>query len=530
MSTPTLLEHLPNVHLHNATQGVVLVVFSDGRVFFYPLNDEVRGVRRGKKRPHPLRVCSQTKDRTYQNATLLNNSPPTKQSAARSAKTERYFVYDACLELSARFQVTSFAFSRDLGDKTVLERPRKLLLSPNKQLLLVLGAYHNDRKCLLVYQILDTAPDPFWLIFVDNAFAFVDACFSPDSRSLVVIPTRHPHYLFVLDLPLIECPHNKPHEASNSLFLSASAKKNLEHHLHTRDTPTSFEPRAAGPLQVLGPCLSVTGTALAMTNVAGSHDPGEKAFHYITWGDGTIGEYCLWKTLTDPTSGRRRYHHHARLLNPDVQDFAWMAAADSPKTRIVGACFSEAPLSRVVLTVKRERYGRASDNGIGVQTFDLSASVDLFRGVWFQVSESLDMDEVLCVKWTQPLLLGKDVSVGILARRKGLFEVVAHRYVSGFQLTNEVFVSKCANWVQVGKFHRYWITHDGELRAFVVTPSVRPHPPLLALTTHQLISSRSRRRIPIGRRCVVVRARWTWWPCVRWDAASAITFRMRPVL
>ncbi len=47
------------------------------------------------------RTACQTKDRTYQNAVLLNNSPPTKQSASRVAKAgaEKYFLYDACLEL-----------------------------------------------------------------------------------------------------------------------------------------------------------------------------------------------------------------------------------------------------------------------------------------------------------------------------------------------------------------------------------------------------------------------------------------------
>jgi hypothetical protein len=278
-------------------------------------------------------------------------------------------------------------------------------LSPNKSLLLILGSYHNNAKCLLVYQILETFPTPFHLIFSDYAFTFVDVCFSPDSRSLVCITARHPHYLFSLSLPLIECPHNKQHETSTSLFLSASSKKNVEHHLHARTGPTSFEPREAGPLQIMGPCLSVTGHPLPMTHIVSSADSEESAYHFLTWGDGVLGEYCLWKALQDPASGRRRYHMFPRLLCPDVTDFQWLNSPESPKTRIIGALFAEASLERLLLVVKRDRYGKAPENGIGLQTCDLNA-LDT-PGVWFQVTDSLDSDDVVCAKWTMPLLIGK---------------------------------------------------------------------------------------------------------------------------
>ncbi len=278
-------------------------------------------------------------------------------------------------------------------------------MSPNKSLLLILGSYHNNAKCLLVYQILETFPTPFHLIFSDYAFTFVDVCFSPDSRSLVCITARHPHYLFSLSLPLIECPHNKQHETSTSLFLSASSKKNVEHHLHARTGPTSFEPREAGPLQIMGPCLSVTGHPLPMTHIVSSADSEESAYHFLTWGDGVLGEYCLWKALQDPASGRRRYHMFPRLLCPDVTDFQWLNSPESPKTRIIGALFAEASLERLLLVVKRDRYGKAPENGIGLQTCDLNA-LDT-PGVWFQVTDSLDSDDVVCAKWTMPLLIGK---------------------------------------------------------------------------------------------------------------------------
>lgn len=105
------------------------------------------------------------------------------------------------------------------------------------------------------------------------------------------------------------------------------------------------------------------------------------------------------------------------------------------------------------------------------------------------MSDSLDSDDVVVAKWTQPLLLGTQISAGVLVKKvqlqlglfycfvevlvaqKGIFELVAHKYGSGFQSANESFVSKCSNFVHVGRFHRYW-TRDSELRALIVTPQV----------------------------------------------------------
>jgi hypothetical protein len=122
---------------------------------------------------------------------LLNNSPPTKalrnkNSSAASAESQKYFVYDTLLEHS-RFRVGQFIFSRELPAGTsaattaavaaISEKPRKVCLSPNKQLLMVLGAYRDNRKCLVVFQLFETYPDPFHLIFFDLAFTYIDVCF-----------------------------------------------------------------------------------------------------------------------------------------------------------------------------------------------------------------------------------------------------------------------------------------------------------------------------------------------------------------
>ena len=377
-----------------------------------------------------------------------------------------------------RFRVAQFVFARDASRAAWAERPRKVLLSPNKQLLLILGAYHRGRKSLLVYQIVETYPNPFHLVFYDYAFTYVDVCFTPDSRRLVCITMRHPHHLLVMDLPLIECPQNKMYESSNSLFFSATAKKNAEHHVYSKEL-SAFQPRSTGPVDILGPSLSaLTGQPLVMSHIVGSSDPSEEAFHFFTWGDGNAGEYCLWSLTRRADTGRCMFEVHPRLLAPEVNDAAWLAHPDSPKTRILSASFADAASMRLMVVVRHEKFGRPQDNGIGIQSCDLSVlsqGLPLYApsgfGVWYQVSESLDADDVVCAKWTQPLLIGKEISAAVVLKKKGLFELVSHRCGSAFQASNEAFVGKCSNFVHVGRFHRYW-TKDGELRALIVTPQV----------------------------------------------------------
>lgn len=432
---------------------------------------------------------------------LLSNSPPSKHRNAKeraaAAESHKFYLYDTKQELLARFRVGSFRFSREGGlpGSVTPERPRKVLLSPNKSLLLILGAYHKNRKCLSVYQIFDTQPNPFHLIFYDYAFSFIDACFSPDSRSLVCIPTRHPHHLFVLALPLIECPHNKPYDATSSLFLSATAKKNAEHHVFADSRP-SFQPRVAGPVDIVGPSVNaLTGQLVAMTHVVSSPDSSEEAFHYMTWGETQGGEYCLWKLKkrarvdssqasadgaveVDVNGTGFTFEVCPRSLAPEVTDLQWLANPEGPKLRIVSASFSDASVGKLMVVVRRDRFGKQADNGLGIQSCDVSAlnQPGAAFGPWYQVSDSGDVDDLACAKWTQPLLLGKEPSAAAVLKKKGFFELVSHRYGSSFQALNNESFTKCTNFVQVNRFHRYW-SNGEELHAFMVTPqATSSHP------------------------------------------------------
>jgi len=195
-------------------------------------------------------------------------------------------VYDVALNLSPEFKVFTFAFphgkgsaassssssggkgagkagARGASSDLARQPPRKILLSPNKRLLLMHGALHKGQNSLLVYvppcplsvcvctllfcmsitrrrhlprlslslsrccsqpcllsaahsfmhlwcpwwscsyQIMEDTPPYFRLIFYDMSFTFLDACFSPDSKSLVTIPSRYPCFIFLLNLNFV---------------------------------------------------------------------------------------------------------------------------------------------------------------------------------------------------------------------------------------------------------------------------------------------------------------------------------------
>jgi hypothetical protein len=87
--------------------------------------------------------------------------------------------------------------------------------------------------------------------------------------------------------------------------------------------------------------------------------------------------------------------------------------------------------------VKRENYSKKGDNGIGIQMFSLLDNAfsvpqedlgeerknSLQDVYWYQVTESLESKEVLCAKWTTPLLLGTALSASIIVKVFDLFKL-----------------------------------------------------------------------------------------------------------
>ena len=57
-----------------------------------------------------------------------------------------------------------------------------------------------------------------------------------------------------------------------------------------------------------------------------------------------------------------------------------------------------------------------------------------------------------------------------VSQGKGRFELVDYYFASSFQTLYDEFVHNVCNFIQVGRYHRFWTDMDGKLNVMVVTP------------------------------------------------------------
>jgi hypothetical protein len=126
-----LFEHLPDFQFQKSHKGVLLIVFSNGEAFFHPLTDQ------------NLNNCN-TPFKVISKETSKNSSFPS------SGGTDRYSVFEYSLTLNEDLcKATTFNFPM-VNNKTFIP-PSKILLSPNKRLLLIIGVLYRGQSCLVVY-------------------------------------------------------------------------------------------------------------------------------------------------------------------------------------------------------------------------------------------------------------------------------------------------------------------------------------------------------------------------------------------
>ena len=137
-------------------------------------------------------------------------------------------ISDYTLDMSKMIRIGSFAFSgfpeqtspsEQLNDSNSSEQkkssssskkrkmlPKKIMLSPNKRMLLIHGCYHNGIPSLVIFQIREDGPPFFDVLFHDLSFSYLDACFSQGNHSLVAIFRRFPSHVFSVIIPRIPSP------------------------------------------------------------------------------------------------------------------------------------------------------------------------------------------------------------------------------------------------------------------------------------------------------------------------------------
>lgn len=153
-------------------------------------------------------------------------------------------------------------------------------------------------------------------MFHDFSFCFIDACFSSDSQSLAVIPSKFPGHIFIIDLPLVNVSGSNK---SKPKFYSGPSNM----HESKSRMVISCESRKAGPLIILGPAKGYFGQVLKMTHIAcNSNRDVQEPYHYVTWNDDGLGEYCLWKVFR-PETERSKFEYYPRLCIPRMSERNW---------------------------------------------------------------------------------------------------------------------------------------------------------------------------------------------------------------
>jgi len=113
----------------------------------------------------------------------------------------------------------------------------------------------------------------------------------------------------------------------------------------------------------------------------------------------------------------------------------------------------------------------------GLKIKDNNNNIPTDSKCWYQVVEQASGMEVCCLKWTNTMLLGTAHSAAVIIKGKGLFELVECCFSSQFQALYDSFVDEACNFVQVGRYHRFWVSTSGSLRVIVVTPQIPSNHP-----------------------------------------------------
>lgn len=179
------------------------------------------------------------------------------------------------------------------------------------------------------YQLLEHGPHRLKEIFFDLTISYIDACFTPDSTGILAVPTKYPHLVFLINLPLLK---DDPGRSNTIPYRNTSSS--IHNSIQIARSPTiHFEPRTAGPICIFGPSIGAFGNPLAITHIESNEysTSNKNQFYFITWNDDGYGEYCLWhviKSISTPSSSSSSnflflFRCIPRLLH-SVFDQAWL--------------------------------------------------------------------------------------------------------------------------------------------------------------------------------------------------------------
>eukprot|EP01097_Dermamoeba_algensis_P008921 TRINITY_DN6139_c0_g1_i1.p1 TRINITY_DN6139_c0_g1~~TRINITY_DN6139_c0_g1_i1.p1 ORF type:complete len:605 (-),score=101.64 TRINITY_DN6139_c0_g1_i1:324-2138(-) len=441
------LEHLPDIQFEKSTRGVLLLIFANGDAFFFPLEDE----------------------------------PEKNKEFGKNGKG----IQESRLNLLPHYKVFTFPFYPEPGGTGSFYEPKRIVLSPDKTHLLLTGVLLRNLNCLAVYQIHDNPEyqEYFKIVYYDLNSTYIDACFIPDSLGLVAVLSKYPSLLFLIQFPWKEQLNNSRNHAYALVGENEIYK--------VVDT----NPRVGGPIQIIGPALGVWNQPFRISHVAANivcsdcfEDEESDVFDLITWNDFGCGEYVLWKLKRGKAGGvlggSLKFEWYPRLLISKFFDKQWAEAEETPKVFIEEMQFSCSPVDNRILVLMRRVNFKGQNNGIGLymvtpegKAVEYKTSTEGRKGgngeeenrllnelCWYKVTDSLDVKEISCVKWTNSFLLGNHMGCAVVVKGVGLYELYENYFGSTFQSLNDGFAKNISNFVQVGQNKRYWVSSQGTLR------------------------------------------------------------------
>eukprot|EP00698_Gefionella_okellyi_P010381 TRINITY_DN2691_c0_g1_i1.p1 TRINITY_DN2691_c0_g1~~TRINITY_DN2691_c0_g1_i1.p1 ORF type:complete len:598 (-),score=70.53 TRINITY_DN2691_c0_g1_i1:26-1777(-) len=445
--TPIFLEVLQHIKFRSSTEGCVMTIFSSGQCILYPLRPETKGQpESGRSLVESQGARKSAKDRLPD--ALLGGA--------------QYNVTDCLLETTAdELFVATLPFLVDEITRVPVP-PSKMLLSPDRRHLMLYGAAWKDQRALLIYAIGDGIPEfNFRLVFYDVCFTFLDACFSPDSQAIVVIPARFPNFVW-------------------SYSIKAAATQSGGGRESGR-----FLPRPVGPLGIFGPAVYSDGLPFVSRKIVSNWRFDSKQHHFITWSDDVHGDFCFWSlsnAMEPGTTHQLSFQYVLRSFSSKLEREQRATAGLGPLT-IMDMQFS--PLcDQVVALLKRPQAvkttattGPASIQppaGIGMLMIACGrddGDVQSERvGCWYHLADSLEDTARFRIGWTETLLIGSDLAAYAIIQGKGMYELVNYQYASQFQALFDDFTEKVVLVAQSDKYHRLWIEPSGQLHCVSVNP------------------------------------------------------------
>eukprot|EP00002_Diphylleia_rotans_P040285 TRINITY_DN9511_c0_g1_i1.p1 TRINITY_DN9511_c0_g1~~TRINITY_DN9511_c0_g1_i1.p1 ORF type:complete len:540 (+),score=70.76 TRINITY_DN9511_c0_g1_i1:90-1709(+) len=316
--------------------------------------------------------------------------------------------------------------------------PRKIILSPDRSLLLVLGAVHENALSLLIYKISTDSAPVLELVYNDLSLTFIDVCFTPDSAGIACIPHMRPSTIVMLNI---------------TSFIYDAKKRG--------PAVSDLSRRSFGPLSILGPVL-VADVPVPMVGISCNkfdlpHGGESESCHFVTWPATCKGEVYLWTLTYEETNPSYRWERRFLLLDQE---------SAASRMDILDAQFS-AEGDYLALIVQKPSSKSGVTMGLMVASLPSRTGGDSFLDpLWMSLSEYPNSPSCI-LNPSDTLALGTHSSFLVTVQGHGIYEWIPPNISMTYLQSAESAVGVQAT-VQIGRTARFWVDKFGYLHSMKI--------------------------------------------------------------